>query len=74
MNNHTKLRIGTDTANVSQFETDPLRSLLFGFQTEFFYILNFWHDTGDGGRKKWPRRYTALFIFMTSNLIDHAFL
>ena len=45
MGNHTKLlRIGTDTANATQFDRDPLRTLLFGFQTEFIYIPNFWTD------------------------------
>jgi len=64
MKNPTKLRIGTDTANVLQFDTDPLRSLLFGFQTEFIYIPNFWHDTGDGGRdKKGRENIRDLFIF-----------
>jgi hypothetical protein len=47
MANRTRLRVGTDTDNVTQLN-NPLRTLLFGFQMEFTYIKDFWTDKGNG--------------------------
>jgi hypothetical protein len=48
MTNRTHLRVGTDTESVTQFNNDPMRTLLFGYQAQFIYIPDFWGDSGLG--------------------------
>jgi hypothetical protein len=54
MTNRTTLRVGIDVENVTAFETDPLRTLLFGFRPEFIYLQNLW-QTDANGCKRWPK-------------------
>jgi hypothetical protein len=62
MPNHTILRIGTETENVTSSDTNLLQVLLLGFKYEFIYIPNFWQHTSDndslGARLK-SRKYTC---------------
>jgi hypothetical protein len=48
MLNRTLLRVGTDVENATAFNADPLRTLLFGFRTEFVYLSNFWQIDSTG--------------------------
>ncbi len=49
--NHSAIRIGTDTDNSTYFTKDPLRTLLFGFRTEFIFIPDFWANAEYGDKK-----------------------
>ncbi len=48
MVNRAHLRVGTDTANETAINNDPVRTLLFGFRAQFIYISDFWEDSGTG--------------------------
>lgn len=57
------LRIATDTDNSTYFTDDPLRTLLFGFKTEFIYVPNLWDIGVDNSRHegKWTKWVHIIF-------------